>query len=160
MSLHILPLKRSLRKPMSLLQEVVRWGPWHWWTSSHGKKLDFGMLRLDEKSLDRKRHFGRTWRINSINWRRWRKQNWEREERRFKILSKSGFDLRKLKKWAIPGLFFLNFCLFIIVDSKRVFNLNFGPLLYSNHRPLLSEATTLPRDPKPLPLNSLSTNTL
>ena len=50
------------------------------------------------------------------------------------------------KKWAIPGLFFVYFCLFITVDSKQMFN-KFCRWLDSNCGHLVSEATALPTEP-------------
>ena len=49
-------------------------------------------------------------------------------------------------KWAIPGLFFVYFCLFITVDSKQMFN-KFCRWLDSNCGHLVSEATALPTEP-------------
>ena len=54
-------------------------------------------------------------------------------------------------KLAIPGLFFLYFRLFNIVDSKQMFN-KFCQWLDSNRGPLVSEATALPTEPQPLPI--------
>ena len=50
-------------------------------------------------------------------------------------------------KWAIPGLFFVYFCLFNTVDSAY----KFCQWPDSNCGPLVSEATALPTAPQPLP---------
>ena len=68
-----------------------------------------------------------------------------------------GFDQRSKTvffKWATPGLFFFIFRLFntqLTVHNNCSILINFCRWLDSNRRPLVSEATTLPTEPQPLP---------
>ena len=69
------------------------------------------------------------------------------------LLTTKSFFFFFLKKWAIPGLFFLYFRLFN--TQLRVYKcsilINFCRWLDSNRGPLVSEATALPTEPQPLP---------
>ena len=61
------------------------------------------------------------------------------------------FDSFFLKKWAIPGLCFINFRLFNTVGCKYMFYIKIRQWLDSNHGPLVLEATALPNESQPLP---------
>ena len=59
----------------------------------------------------------------------------------------------KIKKWAIPSLFLFIFVFSIHLRVNKLTNVQykFCRWLDFNRRPLVSEATTLPTEPQPLP---------
>ena len=52
-----------------------------------------------------------------------------------------------LKKWAIPGIFFVYFRLFNTVDNKHMFNIYFLPMTGFKPRTSSIRATAIPTEP-------------